>query len=306
MKYLLVLWLVLACVPATAAALDVDRALAEFVDPAIPDQRRDELITQLSQAPFADVAPKMLPLMKRYATPWEPGKPDKPWMGRFHSVRAKIWYASAEIWNRLMRAPESAGRRDTLRSMLVEAQNADDQKTLLEGLGQHWEARAQTPVAELMGRASAAAEVRVKAAEVLWKRADAVRYFEDTMRLLASLSGEERSHAVGRFIRPASGADRLSCAQWGRLIGYAFEVVEEDHRRAPGTASGLAGDLGFVLGIAGEFSPDRAPYDTPNGPAKAYFETIEANALAWYAEHRTRLPLTERATGGCQITQRAG
>jgi hypothetical protein len=270
---------------APCAVASTADAVAQLVSDRTTNERRDALVATLSAAPFREVAPRIVPLLREYATPEEPGMGAKPWVNDGHSVRARIWYALGAIWQSQLAGGPDPAKADTLRSMLDASGHPRDTYELVHAIGHHWTEANERPLAALVKRRSETAEVRVAAAGELLRRASIDRHVTNAVALVRELVPSERSAAyrelanLGDAVRSARSDSRAA------LVDLGFELLEAETN--PDGRYVLARTVGHLLDAPGEFAPDvRDPqYQGPNGLTQAFFEETVRRALAWRVAH---------------------
>jgi hypothetical protein len=275
--------IVAAGTPCALASTAAD--VAELVKVETTSGRRDALVDALSRAPFGEVAPAVLPLMRAHATPTEPGMGARPWMHDGHSVRARIWYALGAIWQAQISGAPDAAKAAVLLSMLGTTGHPWDERELIRAIGHHWTAACEGPLAALLRRRSEPVEVRIAAARELLARVSIDRYVPDAVALVRELAPAERSAAyrdlakLGHAVRSAR-ADRVAA-----LVDLGFELLAAAEN--PDDGYFLARTLGFLLDAPGEFAPDaRDPqYQGAHGLTPEFFAQTVRNARAWRAAH---------------------
>ncbi|MET0556879.1 MAG: hypothetical protein ABW221_27820 [Vicinamibacteria bacterium] len=285
-----VVWLIVTAAAPGAGASTADD-VAGLVSDRTTNERRDALVATLSAAPFREVAPRIVPLLREYATPAEPGMGPKPWLEDGHSVRARIWYALGAVWQSQIAGEPDPAKAHTLHSMLGASGHPRDRCELIQAIGHHWTEASERPLAALVERRSEAAEVRVAAASELLRRAPIDRYVPAAVALVRELAPSERSAAyrdlanLGNAVRAARADSRAS------LVDLGFELLEADEN--PDGRYFLARAVGFLLDAPGEFAPDvRDPqYQSPNGLTPAFFEQTVRNARTWRAAHPPEAPI---------------
>ncbi len=274
----------LIAVAAPGALASTANDVKELVKVETTNERRDALVDALSSAPFREVTPKILPLIREYATPREPGMSPKPWMVDGHSVRARTWYALGAIWSSQIGGGPDPAKSAVLLSMLG-ASDPGDKHQLIQAIGLHWTAGSERPLVGLLESRSEPPDVRLAAATMLLRHASIDRYVPSAVALVREMDPSRRRDAydtltnLGDAVRSARPESRVA------LVNLGFELLE-----AGDVAAGyfLARRLGFLLDVPREFAPDQhAPqYKGPNGLTQEFFDDTVRNARAWRAAHQ--------------------
>jgi hypothetical protein len=255
--------------------------IAELLNVETTNVRRDALVDALALAPFGEVVPRILPLIREYATPTEPGMGAKPWLSDEHSVRARIWYALGAIWDRHLTGAADPAKGAVLLSLLDADGSPQDMSRLIEAVGFHWTSDSEPLPAALLKRRSVPAEVRVAAAGELLRRASIDRYVPSAVALVREAEPARRSERYNRLANMGYDVRSASPASRAALVDVGFELLEAE--QYPAARYFLAIRIGFLLDVPGEFKPDnRDPrYKGPNGLTQEFFDQTVRNALAW-------------------------
>src|SRR5262245_4298541 len=124
--------------------------ISELVRKDISNERRDAIVEQLKQSDVSTVAQRILEVMRDYAAPSEPGLPPKPWMNDAHSHRAKVWYASAAIWDELFKGRDEPIKAAILQQLLTNNHDEDSIDKILNTMRFHWAIEAELQVFNLL------------------------------------------------------------------------------------------------------------------------------------------------------------
>lgn len=119
-------------------AAQSENLIRELVRKDISNERRDTVVEQLKQSDISETAPMILKLTNDFASHFEPGIGDKPWMSDLHSHRAKIWYASHAIWKELFKGAEDPVKAAILLKLLRHDNGYYSMGVILNTMRFHW------------------------------------------------------------------------------------------------------------------------------------------------------------------------
>jgi hypothetical protein len=269
----------------TVCNLQGEDLVSELVRKDISNERRDAIVEQLKQSDISAVAPKILEVMRSHESAGEPGIPPKPWMNDSHSHRAKVWYASAEIWFWLFIGRDDPNKAAILPKLLTSINDAykDDGYTIHEVLSTmlaHWAPEAEQQVSNLLQDSKAPSSVKRHALEVLIQRCGE-RYVIPAIDFIRSSSGRDQKMLFTSIFN-SGGYFKYSEENQKNIIDLGFSILESNENQY---GYGLARQLGYFLKIPGEFAPNQnaAKYKTKNGlnlNDQFFLDTVR-NALEW-------------------------
>jgi len=260
--------------------LQGDDLVRELIRNDISNERRDAIVEQLKQSDISTVAPKILEVMRSHVSASEPGIPPKPWMNDAHSHRAKVWYASAEIWHWLFKGRDDPNKAVILHKLLTNNHDEYSIYVILKTMLAHWPTEAEQQVFNLFQDPKASIGSKRHALEVLLARCGE-RYLIPALDFIRSSSSQSQ---LMLFTSIFNSGDFFSYTKEHQkdIIDLGFSILESNDNQS---GYGLASQLGGFLKIPGEFAPDQnaAKYKTKNGlnlNDQFFLDTVR-NALEW-------------------------
>ena len=262
----------------TVCNLQGEDLIRELVRKDISNERRDAIVEQLKQSDISTVAPKILEVMRSHASPQEPGIPPKPWMNDMHSHKAKVWYASAEIWRELFKGRDDPNKAAILPKLLTDNHDEYSIRTILNAMQAHWPTEAEQQVFNLFQDPKATIGSKRNAIEVLLARCGE-RYVISALDFIRSSSSRDQLMLFTSIFN-SGGYFSYSEARQKGIIDLGFSILESNENQS---GYGLARRLGGFLKIPGEFAPDQhaAKYKTERGLNDQFFLDTVRNALEW-------------------------
>jgi hypothetical protein len=253
--------------------------IRELARKDISNERRDAIVEQLKQSDVSTVATGILEVMRSHVSAGEPGIPPKPWMNDAHSHKAKVWYASGEIWRGLFKGRDDPNKAAILLKLLTNNQDEYSIYEILITLWAHWAPDAEQQVFNLFQDSKATVSSKRQALEVLLARCGE-KYAIPALDFIRSSSSRDQLMLFSSIFN-SGGYFSYSEENQKSIIDLGFSILESNENRSGGY--GLATQLGRFLKIPGEFAPDQnaAKYKTERGLNDQFFLDTVRNALEW-------------------------
>ena len=262
----------------TVCNLQGEDLIRELVRQDISNERRDAIVEQLKQSDISTVAPRILEVMRSHVSAGEPGIPPKPWMNDSHSHKAKVWYASAEIWHWLFKGRDDPNKAAILHKLLTNNHDEYSIYVILTTMLDHWPTETEQQVFTLLQDPKATIGSKRNALKVLLARCGE-RYVSSAVDFIRSSSSRDQEMLFTSIFN--SGAFFSYTEEHQKdMIDLGFSILESNENQS---GYFLARRLGYFLKIPGEFAPDQkaAKYQTERGLSDQFFLDTVRNALEW-------------------------
>ncbi|GEN10360.1 hypothetical protein SAMN05443572_11038 [Myxococcus fulvus] len=271
-------------VPVVGVAGGVEDA-KRLVSLEVSDGERETLRQGLASAPFAEVAPALLPTLVE--GPGVSPSPCEPLLAGARSPRSKAFCAAQAVWSEQLARGEASARADVLVKLLASAKEARTVSFLLTDVCVEagWSPRAEAMVARVRD-AGVAPE---QAANCLLLRGDVSKHLPAALRVVKRAEPGlprtwRRSQVYLSVFNIGDRVHELAAARRNELVDYGFHLLAQDEAEGASDAAYFtARYLGFVLKVPGEFAPDSTleKYQGPHGLTPRYFADTVKNALHW-------------------------
>src|SRR5262249_11207696 len=144
--------------------------IRELVRKDISNERRDAIVEQLKRSDVSTVAPRILEVMRDHVKADEPGIGSKPWMYDGRSHQAKVWYASAAIWDELFKGRDDPNKAAILQKLLTNHHDEYSIYVILNAMLAHWTIETEQQVFILFQDSKASISSKRQALEALINR----------------------------------------------------------------------------------------------------------------------------------------
>jgi hypothetical protein len=265
------------------AAAEPGDLIGRLGDTTTSNQERDEIVEELVKTKPLESAPGILALMRENCSPMEPGFGAKPWMEDRLSVRARIWYAAAHVWDALFEGPSTPDRVETLLTLLTVNEDSYSRSRVLKKLrNDQWESSAEAPVSAMAADPRNDSSIRGLAFETLLTRTGP-KHAKDAMEYLETLPPDEQAGAFVSILNTANGFFTWPEDLRKEVIGVGFGILEHTAAKDKKRGYFLARRLGSLLQVPGEFAPDQDDprYRGEHGLNDQFFSDTVENALTY-------------------------
>jgi hypothetical protein len=262
----------------------------------VSNSERDRLVQQLSRGDVATVAPPILKIMREHIAADEPGMGPKPWMEDGHSHRAKVWYATAAVWDKLFYGQPDPAKAAVLLKLLDSEKDGYSHYRVLDAVQFHWNAAVEQAVFQLIERSDTSDGLKRKCLNFLL-RFSGETYVPHAIRFIEQAPVKERlgNDQLGYFggvFNIGNHFFSYSRANQDRIVNLGFTILEREARDDGNRGYSIATTLGFFVKAPNDFKPDQKDYQRPpggpGGLTDAFFADTVKNALEWRKKNPPR------------------
>ena len=248
---------------------------------------RDALVESLQQSEISTTAAPLLALIRDHVSPSIPAVVPKPWMDDRYPHRAKVWYASLEVWDELFRGRSDPAKARVLLELLHNHQDNYSRYLVFLKLKRHWTDGAEEQIARLLEADEISDSTKLNAMEVLLEQVGE-KYVPRAIHFIQDSPQERKERRFLDLFNVGNKFFKYSRQSRDEIVTVGFEILEVD--ATPNTSKGhfLATQLGYFLQVPGGFKPDQsAPrYQGKNGLKKSFFADIVTNAMKWRSSNQ--------------------
>lgn len=272
------------CALPVIAQLPKERWLARNLTP----EALKDLSASAKRLPFETIAPVLLKALVLHQPTFS--SPDDR---QDVTPQERTYREALEAWNHQMLPRRDPAKARVLLSLFRKATDEPTQTRLLHALEfDHWCPEAEPDLVALCADTKACPELRARSISTLLHHCDINTYLPTAIRIsLEAEKGIERCQAFCFNTHLGNQLFTLNEANRRLLLSTGFSILRELPPGHLDYGYFVASQLGFVLKVPGEFTPDQ---DLPKYRGQFrrkdefYIDTVK-HALAWYELHGASL-----------------